>query len=98
MSMKILRGEILDFLYRIEPRYIEEIELIGIFYQYYTDYEIRKALNYLVGKGYVKIQEVPHPYEQFKKKRLYGITPDGVDVIELTKKDEGIIVPERRDD
>jgi DNA-binding PadR family transcriptional regulator len=97
MGMKALRGEILDFLYRIEPRYIEDIEIIGIFYQYYRDYEIRKALNYLVGKGYAKVEEVPHPYKQFEKKRLYSITPAGVDILELTKRDDGIIVPERRD-
>jgi hypothetical protein len=97
MSLKALRGEILDFLYRIEPRSIEEIEIIGVFYQYHRDYEIKKALNYLVGRGYVKMEEAPYPYKQFEKKRLYGIAPDGVDILELTKRDDGIIVPERKE-
>jgi hypothetical protein len=97
MRMKVLRGEILDFLYRIYPRNIEEIGIVGVFYQYYRDYEIIKALNYLVGKGYVAVEEIPHPYKQFEKKRLYSIAPEGVDILELTKKDDGIIVPERKD-
>jgi hypothetical protein len=95
--MKVLRGEILDFLYKIYPRNVNEIGVIGVFYQYYRDYEIIKALNYLVGKGYVKVEELQHPYRQFEKLHLYSIAPDGVDILELTKRDDGIIVPERRD-
>lgn len=75
MSLKALRGEILDFLYRIEPRYIEEIEIVGVFYQYHRDYEIKKALNYLVGRGYVKMEEVPYPYKQFEKKDYIALHP-----------------------
>jgi predicted transcriptional regulator len=97
MRIKVLRGEILDFLYRIYPRNIEEIGIIGVFYQYYRDYEIIKALSYLADKGYVKVEEALHLSKQFEKKRYYSITSEGVDILELTKRDNGIVVPERRD-
>jgi len=97
MNIKALRGEILDFLHRISPRIIDELEIIGVFYQYYKDNEIRSALLYLADRGYIKVIEEPHPYKPREKKRFYTITADGIDVLDLTKQDNGIIVPERRD-
>jgi len=94
-STKALRGEILDFLHRISPRVIDELEIIGVFYQYHKDNEIRNALLYLVDRGYIKVIEEPHPYKARGKIHLYQITADGIDVLEMTKQDDGIVVPER---
>lgn len=92
--MKALRGQILDFLKRIYPREIEELGVISVFYQYYTDRDIRQALQYLADKGYVELREVPHPFHRRKKVRLYRITAHGIDLIEGTIHDEGVILEE----
>ncbi len=92
--MKALRGQILDFLKRIYPREIEELGIISVFYQYYTDKDIRQSLQYLADKGYVEIKELPHPYQRRKKVKLYRITATGIDLLEGTIRDEGIILEE----
>ena len=92
--MKALRGAILDFLKRIYPLEIEELDVISVFYQYYKDKEIRQALAYLVDKGYVERKEKRHPV--YKRKRLifYKATAKGIDLMEGTVSDDGIILPE----
>jgi len=92
--MKALRGQILDFLKRIYPREIEELGIIAVFYQYYTDKDIRQSLQYLADKGYVEIKEVPHPFQRRKKVRLYRITATGIDLIEGTLHDDGVVFEE----
>ncbi len=97
MSMKALRGEILDFLHRVSPRPIDELTIISVFYQYYKDKDIINALYYLVDRGYVKMIEEPHMYKPREKMRFYVITADGIDILDLTKQDNGIVVPKRED-
>ena len=92
--MKALRGQILDFLQRIYPREIEELGVISVFYQYHTDKAIKQSLQYLADKGYVEINEVPHPYHRRKKVRLYRITATGIDLLEGTIHDDGVIFEE----
>ena len=92
--MKALRGQILDFLRRIYPREIEELGVISVFYQYYTDKDIKQSLQYLADKGYVEIKEVPHPYRRRKKVKLYRITATGIDLLEGTIHDDGIVLEE----
>ena len=92
--MKVLRGQILDFLKRIYPREIEELGVISVFYQYYTDKDIRQSLQYLADKGYVEIKEVPHPYHRRKKIRLCRITAKGIDLLEGTIHDDGVVLGE----
>ncbi len=92
--MKALRGQLIDFLKRIYPREIEELAIISVFYQYYTDRDIKQALQYLVDKGYVEKKEVPHPYHRRKTVRLYRITAHGIDLIEGTVHDDGIVLEE----
>jgi len=92
--MKALRGQILDFLKRIYPREIEELGIISVFYQYYTDKDIRQSLQYLADKGYVEKKELPHPYHRRKKVYLYRITATGIDLIEGTIHDEGVLFEE----
>ncbi len=91
---KSLRGLILDFLKRIYPREIEELEVIAVFYQYHRDTEIRQALAYLVDKGYVEAKKVAIPYDKRRYRTLYKITPKGIDLIEGEIVDDTVVPPE----
>jgi DNA-binding PadR family transcriptional regulator len=91
---KSLRGLILDFLKRIYPREIEELEIIAVFYQYHRDTEIRQALAYLVDKGYVEAKKVAIPYDKRRYRTLYKITPKGIDLLEGEIIDDTILPPE----
>lgn len=93
-----LRGEILDFLRMAEMRYVERITIIEVFYQYWKDRQIIESLEYLVDRGYVEEKTIEDPLKRFAKKHLYRITSKGIDVLDGTIKDEGIIVPERNGD
>jgi len=95
MSTKALRGEILDFLNRVSPRTVDELTIISVFYQYHKDKEIVNALLYLADRGYVRVIEETHPYKAREKIKLYQITADGIDILDLTKHDDGIVVPDR---
>ena len=91
--MKLLRGQILDFLKRIYPREIEELEILSVFYQYYKDVEIQQSLAYLVDKGYVEARKVSI-YNKKKQHTLYKLSPKGIDLLERTIEDPAIIIPE----
>ncbi|MCX7999771.1 MAG: hypothetical protein N3A69_12615 [Leptospiraceae bacterium] len=95
--MKALRGYLLKFLFKIYPKSIEELNIISVFYQYYTDAEIKKALHYLVDKGYVEKTTEPFPGFYRKKLNFYKITAKGIDLIEGTWKDEGIVFEEEEE-
>lgn len=92
--MKALRGHLLKFLFRVYPKEIEELSIISVFYQYYSDIEIKKALQYLADKGYVEKRVEPFPGFHRRKLHLYKITAKGIDVIEGTCRDEGLIFEE----
>ena len=94
MTEKELRGYILDFLKRIYPRKVEELNIIATFYQYWTDSQIKRTLAYLTEKGYVEIEEKPHPVLKRKRLRFYKLTAKGIDLAEGTIADSGIILPE----
>ncbi len=90
--MKHLRGQILDFLKRIYPRDIEEIGIISVFYEYHRDKDIRQSLQYLVDKGYVEKRVVKHPYRKRQKVAFYKITANGIDLLEGTVEDAGVVL------
>lgn len=94
---KLLRGKILDFLryvLRNSDGEVEEMAIIHVFYQYHKIKEIREALHYLVSKGYIASREVSKPTNYLEKIKLYKITATGIDVLDGTLKDLGIIIPE----
>lgn len=90
--MKELRGQILDFLKRVYPHTIEELGIISVFYEYYGDKDIRQSLEYLVDKGYVAKEKKSHPYRRRKSLNFYKITAKGIDLLEGTIEDAGIIL------
>jgi len=92
--MKALRGAILDFLRKVYPSEVEELNIIGVFYQYYKDKDIRQALAYLTDKGYIERKERKHPVYRRKKLVFYKATAKGIDLLEGTISDDGIILPE----
>lgn len=89
----MLRYEILDYLNRIYPRAVEEIEIISVFYRTYRAKEIRRQLYYLVDKGYVEFHEIEVPYMYYEKKRLFKITPKGIDLLDRKIFDDTVPVP-----
>jgi len=90
--MKHLRGQLLDFLRRIYPKEIEELGIISVFYEYYRDRDIRQSLQYLVDKGYVEKEERKHPYRRRDKLCFYKITAKGIDLLEGTIDDAGVVL------
>ena len=94
MRTKLLRGLILDFLHRIYPHNMEKIAIIETFYKDWKPKQIEKSLGYLRDKGYVEEIMFPHPVKKYEKITVYKITPDGIDVLEKTKEDNGITIYE----
>lgn len=94
MRAKLLRGLILDFLHRVYPHPIEKITIIETFYKDWKPKQIEKALFYLRDKGYVEEKHIKHPVRKYEKIAVYKITPDGIDITEHTKEDEGILLYE----
>ncbi|KAA0257224.1 hypothetical protein FHQ18_11710 [Deferribacter autotrophicus] len=94
MTSKTLRGQLLDFLYKVYPEETEEITIISVFYQYFRESQIKKSLQYLVDKGYIESKNIPHPVHKRKTIKLYKIRPAGVDLIEGNFHDETILIEE----
>jgi len=92
--VKHLRGQLLDFLKRIYPNEIEELGIISVFYEYHRDKEIRQSLQYLVDKGYAEKKKRKHPYRKRENLTFYKITAKGIDLIEGTIEDMGVILEE----
>ncbi len=93
--LRALRGLILDFLKGVYPTMVLELDVIGVFYQDYRDKYIRQALAYLVDKGYVERLEKPHPVHRYERQVLYKLTAKGVDLMEGTIRDDGVLLEER---
>jgi len=92
--VKHLRGQLLDFLKRIYPNEIEELGIISVFYEYHRDKEIRQSLQYLVDKGYAEKRNAKHPFRKREKLTFYKITAKGIDLLEGTIEDMGVILEE----
>lgn len=91
MANETLRGNIIEFLYKIYPAIVLELDIISVFYQYHRDTDIRKSLAYLVDCGYVERMEMPHPVRRFEKQVFYKLTADGVQVAECIKRDDTVL-------
>jgi hypothetical protein len=89
----MLRYEILDYLNRIYPRAVEEIEIISVFYRTYRTKEIKRQLYYLFDKGYIEAMEIEIPYMHYEKKKLFKITPKGIDLLDRRIHDDSVPLP-----
>jgi hypothetical protein len=80
---KALRGEILEYLYFICPKAINENIIIKLFIGHYKQEEIIRALFYLTDKGYIR---AIHDKQKFK----YQITAKGIDLLYGDIEDKGV--------
>lgn len=90
----VLRGSILMFLSAVYPEQVEEETIIKMKYQFYEPRDIRKALEYLVGRAYVERVERKHPVYPEKHMKFYKILPAGVDVADGVAEDRAVLVDE----
>lgn len=95
MKNGILRGKLLRLLHDMYPDSMEQGSIIGIYYQYHSVDSIRKSLQYLLDKGLIIVNVVPHPYREGLDVVYYKISPAGVDLVEgnATVKDVGVVLP-----
>ncbi|MBI3584211.1 MAG: hypothetical protein HY096_09740 [Nitrospinae bacterium] len=95
MHLKSLRGMILEFLNKIYPNMVVEFDIIGVFYRDYRDKYILKALSYLTDKGYVEAIKRSHPVRRYEEQVFYKITPKGIDLLDGTENDNGILLEDK---
>lgn len=92
---KEFRGEILTFLYGIHPLAISQVSIYQTYFQYYRTEDIDRILEYLVEKGYVEEEMIQPPNTMFEIVRNYKISPSGIDLLDGTITDPGIIFVRR---
>ncbi|MEM5854360.1 MAG: hypothetical protein QW228_08400 [Candidatus Aenigmatarchaeota archaeon] len=83
-----LRSLILEFLYKVYPHYVLEMDILYVFYKDFRDVYIKKTLQYLIDKGYVEKLEKEIP--RIGMKTFYKLTHRGVDLVEGLLKDDNI--------
>ncbi|MBX0311162.1 MAG: hypothetical protein JHC31_05210 [Sulfurihydrogenibium sp.] len=83
VKSKVLRGMILDYLYFISPKAVNENIIIKLFIGFYKQEEIIRALFYLADKGYIR---VIHDKPKFE----YQITAKGIDLLFGDIEDKGV--------
>ena len=92
---KEFRGELLCFLYDIHPLSISLTSIYQTYFQYYKTEDIDKILEYLVEKGYVEEETVQPPNTMFETVRRFKITPAGIDLLDGTIEDPGVLIVRR---
>ena len=92
---KEFKGQILSFLYGIHPLAISQVSIYQTYFQYYRTEDIDKILEYLVEKGYVEEGLIQPPNTMFELVKNYKITPAGIDLLDGTIQDPGIIFVRR---
>ena len=90
VKIKELRGQLLDFLADIYPYDITLTSIYSTYYQYYETSVIDKALQYLEDKEYIKIK-IQKGVRFFDDIQKYAITAKGIDLIDGSISDNGII-------
>lgn len=84
-SIRDLRGIILNYLYSISPKTIEEDKIVKSFIEHYRQDTIIRALFYLADKGYIRIIHSDNGVE-------YQITAKGIDVLYGDIEDKGVFI------
>lgn len=92
----ILRGEVLESLYKLYPDGASDDSLHSIFFQYNKYEAVTNAINYLLDKKLIKKIEEPDLFAAGAVFVRYKITPEGIDLIEGSIKSiPGILIPRR---
>ncbi len=91
-NLKILRGDILTFIYEVAPSKVKESSITHAYFEYYDFKDILRSIHYLKERGYIEAKEVQSPLSPDKKDTFYTITADGMTVVEQTKKDDSVII------
>lgn len=89
---KVLRGDILQFLYNVSPSKVKAEAIVSAYYEYYTPADIRRSLAYLADSGYILLEQRPHPVRSLEKVKFYQIAPKGVNLVEHSSDDVGVLV------
>lgn len=93
--LKVLRGDILIFIYDSAPARVKETSIISGYYEYYTTSDIKRSISYLTQSGYIKKNEVESPISN-RLEAFYEVTPEGMKIVEKIKGDEGITIMEEK--
>lgn len=95
---RITRGAILYALYvsQSAPMMVSTLELSMLPENPQIGSEIVPQINYLADRGYIKIIEPDAPTMNPMRGVLVRITDLGQDVVEGTRADEGIVLPDER--
>ncbi len=91
-NSKVLRGNLLGFLNNIYPDGATELTIIGVFYQYYRDKDIRRELQFMSDKKYLTLENIDNPIKRGSKEKYFKITPTGIEILEGTTHDDSIIL------
>ena len=91
-NLKVLRGDILTFIYEFTPCRVKETSITHAYFEYYDYNDIMRSLHYLKERGYIEALEVQSPLSPDKKDHFYTITADGMTVVEQTRKDDSVII------
>jgi hypothetical protein len=89
---KILRGDILEFLYTASPSLVKEGAIVSAYYEYHTPADIRRSLAYLADSKLIAMETRPHPIRPLEKVKYYKIAPEGVNLVEHSAEDVGVLV------
>ena len=91
-NLKILRGDILTFIYEVAPSRVKESSITHAYFEYYDFKDILRSIHYLKERGYIEAKVVQSPLSPDKKDVSYTITADGMTVVEQTKKHDSVII------
>ena len=92
-DQKIMRGDILNFVYSLSPSRVKETSITSTYYSYYEYKSILRGISYLVDRGFLQKHLLEHPVTH-KNEAFYTITADGMLVVEKTNSDNGVLVEE----
>lgn len=92
--LKVLRGDILIFIYDSAPARVKETSIISGYFEYYTTADIKRSISYLAQSGYIRKKEVESPISN-RCEAFYEITPEGMKVVERIKGDDGVTIMEK---
>lgn len=95
--LKLLRGDILSFIYNVFPQIVKDSNIISAYYEYYAVKDIQRSIYYLVERGFLVEEKRTNPIHRGKKDSFFNITAEGMAIVERTAEDPGIYIEEEKD-